>query len=166
MTGSRSSCRTLDPMPVIRRATPDDRAAVEAIVHAAYAIYVDRIGKPPGPMLDDYTRLIEDGAVSVFAAPDGVLAGLVVLLPASDHLLLDNVAVRPERQGEGIGRRLIGFAESEARRLGYRELRLYTHEKMRENIALYLRLGFAETGRGREAGYDRVFMTKRLDGAA
>ena len=153
-------------MPVIRRATPDDRVVVAAIVHAAYAIYVDRIGKPPGPMLDDYGRLIADGAVSVFEAPDGVLAGLVVLLPASDHLLLDNVAVRPERQGEGIGRRLIAFAESEARRLGYRELRLYTHEKMRENIALYLRLGFAETGRGREAGYDRVFMTKRLGSAA
>jgi RimJ/RimL family protein N-acetyltransferase len=33
---------------------------------------------------------------------------------------------------------------------------------MRENIALYTRLGFAETGRGREAGYDRVFMCKRL----
>ncbi len=152
-------------MPVIRRATPDDRAAVEAIVHAAYAIYVGRIGKPPGPMLDDYGRLIADGAVSVVAAPDGGLAGVIVLLPASDHLLLDNIAVRPERQGAGIGRRLIAFADSEARRLGYRELRLYTHEKMRENIALYLRLGFAETGRGREAGYDRVFMTKRLGGA-
>jgi GNAT superfamily N-acetyltransferase len=149
-------------MPMIRRATPDDRAAVEAIVHAAYSIHVDRVGEKPGPMLDDYGRLIADGAVSVFEAPAGVLAGLVVLLPASDHLLLDNVAVRPERQGEGIGRQLITFAESEARRLGYRELRLYTHVTMRENIALYLRLGFAETGRGRQAGYDRVFMTKRL----
>ena len=35
---------------------------------------------------------------------------------------------------------------------------------MTENIALYTRLGFVETGRGQEAGYDRVFMTKRLDG--
>src|SRR5260370_9300856 len=162
MTGSRSSCRIPDPMPVIRRATPDDRTEVEAIVHATYSVYVDRIGKPPGPMLDDYGRLIADGAVSVFAAPDGVLAGLIVLVPASDHLLLDNVAVRPERQGEGIGRRLIAFAESEACRLGYRELRLYTHEKMSENIAVYLRLGFAETGRGRQAAYDPVFMTQRL----
>ena len=33
---------------------------------------------------------------------------------------------------------------------------------MTENIALYRRLGFVETGRGREAGYDRVFMTKRV----
>jgi hypothetical protein len=33
---------------------------------------------------------------------------------------------------------------------------------MTENIALYARLGFVETGRGQEAGYERVFMTKRL----
>jgi ribosomal protein S18 acetylase RimI-like enzyme len=85
-----------------------------------------------------------------------------VLLPKPDHLLLDNIAVRPERQGQGLGRRLIEFAEAEARRLGYRELRLYTHEKMVENIALYRRLGFEQTGRGHEAGYDRVFMTKHL----
>jgi ribosomal protein S18 acetylase RimI-like enzyme len=152
-------------MPVIRRATVADRAAVEAIAHAAYSLYVERIGKEPGPMLDDYARRIDDGTVSVLEMAAGVLAGLIVLLPGSDHLLLDNVAVRPERQGEGIGRRLIAFAESEARRLGYRELRLYTHVMMVENIALYRRLGFAETGRGRQAGYDRVFMTKRLEGA-
>ena len=86
-----------------------------------------------------------------------------MLLPKPDHLLLDNIAIRPDRQGQGLGRQLIAFAEDEARRLGYPELRLYTHEKMTENITLYGRLGFVETGRGQEAGYDRVFMTKRLD---
>ncbi len=150
---------------MIRRAEPQDRATVEAIVHAAYSVYVERIGKPPGPMLDDYIRLIDEGAVSVLEAPDGVIAGLIVVLANPDHLLLDNVAVRPDRQGQGIGRRLIAFAESEARRLGFAELRLYTHATMTENITLYRRLGFRETGRGREAGYHRVFMTKRLVGS-
>jgi len=148
---------------MIRRAEPRDRVAVEAIVTAAYSPYVQRIGKPPGPMLDDYGRLIDQGAVSVLEEADGPVAALIVLLPESDHLLLDNVAVRPDRQGEGIGRRLIAFAENEARRLGCAELRLYTHATMTENIALYVRLGFEETGRGHQAGYDRVFMTKRID---
>jgi ribosomal protein S18 acetylase RimI-like enzyme len=84
-----------------------------------------------------------------------------MLLPQPDHLLLDNIAVQPDSQGMGLGRRLIAFAEGEARRLGFAEVRLYTHQTMTENIALYARLGFAETGRGRENGYDRVFMTKR-----
>ena len=147
---------------MIRRAGPQDRATVEAIVAAAYAKYVERIGKPPGPMLDDYAALIAAGAVSLWTGPDGTIAALIVLLPQPDHLLLDNIAVRPDRQGTGIGRDLIAFAESETRRLGLTELRLYTHATMTENVALYRRLGFIETGRGREAGYDRVFMRKFL----
>jgi len=146
---------------MIRPAKPADRAAVEAIIAAAYSVYIERIGKPPGPMLDDYAGLIDAGAVSVFET-DGAIAALIVLMPKPDHLLLDNIAVRPERQGQGLGRRLVAFAEGEARRLGYSDLRLYTHEKMTENIALYTRLGFSETGRGRDAGYDRVFMAKPI----
>ena len=147
---------------MIRRAAPAEQDIVEAIVHEAYEPYVERIGKPPGPMLDDYAALIDDGAVSVFEEPSGTIAAILVLLPKPDHLLLDNIAVRKYRQGQGLGRRLIAFAEAEARRVGFAELRLYTHVMMTENIALYTRLGFAETGRGRDAGYDRVFMTKRL----
>jgi ribosomal protein S18 acetylase RimI-like enzyme len=147
----------------IRPARPEDQGSIETIVRDAYSVYIARIGKPPGPMLDDYAALIADGHVNVLEDDDdGVIAGLIVLLPKADHLLLDNIAVRPDRQGQGGGRRLIVFAESEAHRRSFSELRLYTHEKMVENIALYTRLGFVETGRGREAGYDRVFMTKRL----
>jgi GNAT superfamily N-acetyltransferase len=147
---------------VIRCAEPADRAAVEAIVEAAYSPYIARMGKPPGPMLDDYAALIAQGAVSVVEDSGGEIAAIIVLVPKPDHLLLDNIAVSPDRQGQGFGRRLIEFAEAEARRFGHRELRLYTHEKMTENIALYTRIGFVEIGRGHEAGYDRVFMTKRL----
>jgi GNAT superfamily N-acetyltransferase len=146
---------------VIRPASPADRITVEGIVHEAYAVYVDRIGKPPGPMLDDYAALIAAGAVNVLEEPAGTIAGIIVLLPKPDHLLLDNIAVRRDRQGQGLGRTLIAFAEDEARRLGF-EVRLYTHQMMTENITLYARLGFVETGRGHDAGYDRVFMTKRL----
>jgi ribosomal protein S18 acetylase RimI-like enzyme len=150
---------------MIRPATPRDRAAVEAIVRAAYSIYVPRIGRPPGPMLDDYTARIAQGAVSVVEDEDGTIAGIIVLLPQADHMLLDNVAVRPQHQGRGLGRRLVAFAAAEARRRGFAELRLYTHETMTENIALYERLGFVETARGEQDGYARVFMTKRLDRA-
>ena len=146
----------------LRPARTEDRGAIEQVVNGAYAVYIPRIGKPPGPMLDDYAQLIAAGAVSVLEEPAGTVAAIVVLSPKPDHLLLDNIAVRPERQGRGLGRRLIEFAEAEARRRGFAELRLYTHEKMVENIAIYRRLGFVETGRAEEAGYDRVFMRKPL----
>lgn len=146
---------------MIRPALPEDRTGVEAIVREAYSVYLARMDKPPGPMLDDYASLIASGAVSVLE-DSGAVVAIIVLIVEADHLLLDNIAVRSDRQGTGLGRRLIAFAEGEARRLGFAELRLYTHVTMVENLALYARLGFVETGRGREAGYDRVFMTKRL----
>ena len=61
-----------------------------------------------------------------------------------------------------MGRRLLAFAEAEALRRGYSEIRLYTHETMVENQRLYASIGYEETGRGTEAGYDRVFMRKPL----
>jgi ribosomal protein S18 acetylase RimI-like enzyme len=147
---------------LIRPARPEDARAVEAVVHAAYSGYVDRIGKPPGPMLDDYAARIAAGSVAVAEDSAGAIAGIIVLIPEPDQLLLDNIAVRPDLQGQGFGRALIAFAEEEAQRLGCAEIRLYTHEKMTENIALYRRIGFVETGRGRQDGYDRVFMSKSL----
>ena len=65
-------------------------------------------------------------------------------------------------RGEGFGRALIEFAEAETRRRGFGEIHLYTHALMSENIALYRRLGFVETHRVSEKGYNRVYMTKRL----
>ena len=145
----------------LRPARAADLPAVQALVARAYGHYVARIGKPPGPMLDDYAARIAEGAVSVLEE-DGRLVGLLVLLPEADHLLLDNLAVDPAAQGRGHGRRLVAAAEAEARRLGLPELRLYTHELMTENLAMYRRLGFVETHRAEQAGFARVFLRKRL----
>jgi len=119
------------------------------------------MAQPPDPMFDDYAARIADGTVSVLEDACGEVVAMIVLLQRSDHLLLDNIAVRPDRQGRGCGRRLIAFAETEIRRVSLPELRLYTHQAMTENIALYKRLGFEETGLRHQNGYDRVFMRKR-----
>ena len=146
----------------IRRAAAADVVAVEQIVAAAYAPYVSRIGTRPGPMLDDYAALVADGVVWVASAP---VCGLVVLLARDGYLLLDNIAVAPAVHGQGVGRALLDFAEERARAGGFTELRLYTHQKMTENIALYARSGWQETGRGRQDGFDRVFFRKIVFGA-
>ena len=87
---------------------------------------------------------------------------MLVLEEHADHLLLDNVAVEPARQGTGDGRVLLDFAEAEARRRGLPEIRLYTNELMERNIALYAARGYAETERRQEKGFSRVFMAKRV----
>jgi len=119
----------------IRPATGADVQAIERIVHDAYVGYVERIGKQPGPMLDDYPARVAEGAVSVLTL-DGAVVGVLVLLPERDHLLLDNIAVDPAHKGQGFGRRLMAHAEDEARRRAYAEIRLYTHVLMHENLVL------------------------------
>ena len=145
----------------IRPATIEDRAAVEAVVAAAYALYIPRIGTMPGPMLDDYGGLIQGGRVHVLDIA-GTIKGLLVLVPEQDALLVDNVAVVPNEQGRGYGRKLLEFAEQVARDTGYGCLRLYTNEAMTENVALYARIGFVETHRAEEKGYRRIYMRKAL----
>jgi ribosomal protein S18 acetylase RimI-like enzyme len=147
--------------PRIRAATAADVPAIADIVEQAYRHYIARIGKPPGPMLDDYAARVLEGVVWVLEE-GAVIAGIIVLLPTMDYLLLDNIAVSPARQGSGLGRLLLAFAEVEALRRGYREIRLYTHRTMVENQRLYASIGYSETRRGTEAGYDRVFMRKQL----
>ncbi|CAH0274577.1 GNAT family N-acetyltransferase [Roseomonas sp. CECT 9278] len=150
------------PSPIRpRRAQPGEAEGLRRLVADAYGHYVARLGKPPGPMVDDYAQRIADGQAWVLEA-DGALVGLVVLEDADDALLLDNVAVAPAAQGKGHGRALMTFAEAEARRRGHAELRLYTHVLMTENIALYGRVGFRETGRASEKGFARVYMAKAL----
>ena len=68
------------------------------------------------------------------------------------------MAVAPPAQGKGHGRRLVAFAEEEARRRGYAELGLYANALMVEHVTLYRHLGFREIGRVHGEGADRVYV--------
>ena len=126
--------------PHIRAGTAADASAIAAVVDQAYRHYIGRIGKPPGPMLDDYAARVSEGVVWVLEK-DTAIAGIIVLLPAPDYLLLDNIAVSPAHQGLGLGRRLLAFAEAEALQRGYREIRLYTHQRWWRTSVSTLHLG-------------------------
>jgi ribosomal protein S18 acetylase RimI-like enzyme len=145
----------------MRPALPGEAGAVHALVRAAYAHYVLRLGREPGPMGDDYVRRIAAGEVWVLEV-QGELAGIVVLTEQPASFLVQNIAVAPAAQGQGYGRRLMRFAEEVARQRGLAELRLYTNVLMVENIALYQHLGFREIGRIHENGFDRVYMAKSI----
>lgn len=147
----------------IRRAQPDDLAAFRRIVEAAYAIYIPRLNRKPLPMLDDHAARIADGQAWV-AEVEGAVGGVLVLVEQPDHLCIDNVAVDPPRRRTGLGRALLTFAEAEAARRGHAELRLVTNEAMVENVAMYRRIGYAETSRDGRAGVARVHFCKPLSG--
>ncbi len=112
-------------------------------------------------MDEDYRREVADGKVSVAVEVDEIV-GLIVLAKEPDHLLVENVAVEPGRQSRGIGRALLAFAEEVAMGADLTTLRLYTHALMIENLAFYPRLGYVETERRTDDGFERVFFEKRL----
>jgi ribosomal protein S18 acetylase RimI-like enzyme len=150
---------------MIRKARAEEADAVRDVVLAAYERYVPVIGKSPAPMLDNYAARIAAEQVWVLADA-GVIAGVLVLEDGPECFLLDNIAIRPDRQGSGFGSRLLDFAESEGMRCGWDTITLYTNALMVENIAIYAKRGFIEQARRTENGFDRVYMTKALRSSA
>ncbi|NEB02165.1 GNAT family N-acetyltransferase [Streptomyces sp. SID13726] len=143
----------------IRPAGPADVAAVKAVTDAAYAHYIERLGRMPLPMERDHTAEVAAGQVFVTGDP---VAGLVVVEEREDHLYLDNIAVHPDAQGQGVGGRLLRFVEAHARARGLPEVRLYTNALMWENQKIYPKFGYEVVERRVDGPYDRVHYRKRL----
>ncbi|MDX1541501.1 MAG: GNAT family N-acetyltransferase [Geminicoccaceae bacterium] len=146
---------------MIRQAGRSDLIAIKACVDAAFRPYVQAIGRSPAPMLADHALLVERGSIHLLEIA-GALLGVIVLEPCPDHLFVETLAVPPEHQRRGAGRRLMAFAEDEADRLGLPEIRLYTNEAMAGSLAFYRTLGFDERERGAEDGYARIYLVRRL----
>ena len=147
---------------MIRLATPADLDAICACAEAAYARYIPRIGRRPAPMDAGYAALIAARHAWVACDGDGAVQGYTTFWQSGDHLYLDAIAVLPRAAGLGVGRALMTQAEAVARTLGLPEIRLYTNAAMTENLTLYPYLGFNQTDRRIDDGFDRVFFAKRL----
>jgi N-acetylglutamate synthase-like GNAT family acetyltransferase len=142
----------------IRKAVISDAEALTECMHEAYMIYTSRLGgKTLPPLMVNYEEEIRSYPVWV-AESDGTLVGGLILMPEDKYMTIANVAVHPKFQGNGLGRGLMEFGESEAKRNGYSELRLATHILITENLSLYSHIGWLETGRDEK----RIYMTKVL----
>lgn len=148
----------------LRPARSEEAEAVAALVEAAFARHVAAVGRRPMPMDDDHAARIARGEQYVRDADDGSggLAASIVLVDNGDHLVVNNVAVRPDLQGRGYGRALLAFAEAEARRRGLPEIRLHTNAAMADNIQMYPKLGYTETGRATRRGFSQVLFSKPI----
>jgi GNAT superfamily N-acetyltransferase len=151
----------LETTPELRRADDRDVAGIHSVVASAYVGYTELIGRTPIPMLTDYATAVREHEVWVLDA-DGVIVGVLELVPRHDHLWLENVAVEPAWQGRGLGRRLMDHAEDAARQRGFAEVGLLTNERYADDIALYLRRGYRETHREPHLGTDLVYFRKTI----
>ena len=90
----------------LRRATVADIDNIRALSRAAYAKWVPLINREPLPMTADYDRAVADHVIDLWEE-SGQLLALIEMIPAEDHLLIENVAVRPDQQGNGLGKKLL-----------------------------------------------------------
>ena len=84
--------------------------------------------------------------------------------PRSDDLAHLECRDGADARGAGLGDTLLAAAETRARELGKRMIRLYTGERLVENVAWYQRRGYAiertETASDRRI----VHMMKKIEG--
>ena len=105
-----------------------------------------------------------DGCL-LLASCDGKIAGCVALKRV-DHQTCEmkRLFVRSEFRGRGIGKHLTTAISDEARRIGYKRMRLDTLPSMKEAIALYQSLGFEPISPYRELPVPgALFMQTTLD---
>jgi ribosomal protein S18 acetylase RimI-like enzyme len=116
-------------------------------------------------MTADYDRAVTEHIIDLWEE-DGQLLALIEVIPAADHLLIENIAVRPDQQGKGVGDRLLLHAEGLARAMGLDEIRLYTNAAFAPNLAFYSRRGYQEYRRGSVLpGSVTVYMRKKIEAA-
>jgi len=147
----------------LRRATLADATTIRDLTRSAYAKWVPLIGREPRPMTVNYDKAVTHHMINVYET-DGEVVALVEVVPHEQHLLIENIAVRPDQQGKRIGELLLNHAENIARTFHLDELRLYTNAAFVSNVEFYTRRGFQEFGREPlAAGGELVHMKKMIE---
>lgn len=129
----------------IRRAQPHDIPAMAALARAAYAPYAALLGFEPPAMAPDFGSGVAAERVWLAVGAQGRPSGYVIAYPEGGAWHVENLAVAPECQGEGLGRALLAEAEAAGRAAGYARATLYTNRVMAGPLALYPRLGYLRT---------------------
>lgn len=144
-----------------RPARTEDADAIRDVVRAAYARWVPVIGREPLPMKADYQKAVSEHRIDLVCSA-GSITGLIEMMLREDHLWIENVAVSPEQQGKGLGRRLLTHAETIAKENGLSEVRLLTNAAFVLNVRLYEKTGYVITTSEPFMGGTTLHMSKHL----
>lgn len=146
----------------MRPANPQDAGMIRDLVCAAYSKWVSVLGREPLPMKADYERAVREHRIDMLCI-DARMVGLIETVLHADHLWIENLAVRPDCQGKGLGRQLLAHAERKASEAGRTETRLLTNAAFEANVALYQRVGYRIVRREPFMGGTSIHMSKKLD---
>ena len=143
----------------LRLGTLSDVDAVRDLTREAYSKWISLIGREPLPMTVDFRAALQSHRFDLLYRGEDLVA-LIETIRCSDHLYVENLAVSPRYQKQGLGRRLLFNAEGVAREAGFNAIRLMTNETFTGNVKFYLSGGYKIEGREPIAGGVRVDMLK------
>ena len=137
-----------------REMMPQDAAEVERIEQVSFAVPWSRqsFWEEAANCGDRYLLLLEDEQIIGYAG-----AWLVL-----DEAQVTNVAIAPEKRGQGFGHKLMAELMARARERGARRMTLEVRPSNTAALALYKDCGFADYGRRpryyQDNGEDAVIM--------
>ena len=130
---------------VIRRAVEKDADSIAEILSIAFAEfrndYTPEAYAIVTPPADEIRGRFAEGPMWM-AVKDGEFVGTVSAVPEPEWLYIRSMAVVPDAQGFGIGKRLMAGVEEYAIENGFDTLFLYTTGFSTDAIRLYETLGF------------------------
>lgn len=153
--------------PTIAAAQEADLPELLALTHRAYARNVELGYRYTGATdpIEGLEKAWREGKVYKFVAA-GRIAGSVRLTDHPEGFLeVWRLCVEPAFQRRGFGQALLRFAEEEARRRGFRRVRLDTAKPFRDLVGWYERQGYTIVGETRfpDVNYESVYMEKVVD---
>ncbi len=129
-----------------------------ALILSSFAYMNDRIDPPSSALKLTPATLAGKARTEIaYAAMEGdMLCGCVFLRPEEGCLYIGKLAIAPDAQGRGIGRRLLAVAEQAARHRALPSLRLETRIELVDNHDVFTRWGFAKTSENAHPGFTRT----------
>ena len=139
----------------IRNAGLEEAPAVLAVMLAAFAQYRGTLVPESSAFKEtpDTVRAKIARGGAVVAERDGRILATTLYEPEDDSLYIGRLAVLPEARRAGLAAVLIDAVEAIARARSIPRLTLSVRLALADNIRLFTRLGFRETGREAHPGF-------------
>ena len=114
-------------------------------------------------VLSDPYRFIEPGGDILVVLLDGMVAGVVALMPNENGIFeMTKMAVDASLRGQKIGQKLLQYTIDFARAKGLDQLILYSNRKLENAIYLYRKFGFEEIALENPNPYDRADIKMKI----
>lgn len=109
---------------------------------------------------EELTKEFEDTHLALYDDAYQLMACLVLSPEPGGQVRMRQVAVVPEKQKAGLGRKLVGYSEDWSRRAGFTEMVLHAREQA---VTFYEKLGYKKVGKKfEEVGVPHWQMKKNL----